>query len=279
MRIAAITTEDRVGEWSWLEWLPHVGSEEGGPPLILHSDSARKLSESILEQLSETPGHKPAVLLPRWLLLVDDISLVHERASALRQILEKVDSGILGVVVADRVDQLPASTATVLEVDAVDGACSLGQIDARSADGTGLVDSVSVETASQIARRMARFEDPELELIGGGLPERVTIRDILCAPNAPDVLDRWRSSATDNSLGAPLGIGPEGPLVVDMTVDGPHGLVAGTTGAGKSELLRTLVIGLASEHSPDDLVFVLVDYKGGSAFDVCTSLPLSLIHI
>ena len=273
VRIAAITTEDRVGEWSWLEWLPHAGSEEGGPPLILHSDSARKLSESILEQLSETPGHKPAILLPRWLLLVDDISLVHERASALRQILENVDSGILGVVVADRVDQLPASTATVLEVDAVDGACSLGQIDARSADGTGLVDSVSVETASQIARRMARFEDPELELIGGGLPERVTIRDILCAPNAPDVLDRWRSSATDNSLGAPLGIGPEGPLVVDMTVDGPHGLVAGTTGAGKSELLRTLVIGLASEHSPDDLVFVLVDYKGGSAFDVCTSLP------
>ena len=208
-------------------------------------------------------------------MLVDDISLVHERASALRQILEKVDSGILGVVVADRVDQLPASTATVLEVDAVDGACSLGQIDARSADGTGLVDSVSVETASQIARRMARFEDPELELIGGGLPERVTIRDILCAPNAPDVLDRWRSSATDNSLGAPLGIGPEGPLVVDMTVDGPHGLVAGTTGAGKSELLRTLVIGLASEHSPDDLVFVLVDYKGGSAFDVCCLLYTS----
>ena len=273
VRIAAITTEDRVGEWSWLEWLPHAGSDEGGPPLVLHGDSARRLAETLLEQLPDSSSHTQGVLLPRWLLLVDDISLVHERASALRQILENSAAGIHGVVLGDRIDQLPASTAQVLEVAAVDGECSLGRVDARSADGTGIVDSVSVATATDIARRMARFEDPELELIGGGLPDGVSIRDILCAPNAEDVLERWRASSTDNSLAGPLGIGPEGPLVIDMTVDGPHGLVAGTTGAGKSELLRTMVIGLASEHSPDDLVFVLIDYKGGSAFDVCTSLP------
>ena len=273
VRIAVLTTEERQSEWSWFTWLPHAASNEGGPPLVLSGDGARRLADSLLEQIDEGSSRSRTMLLPRWLLLVDDVSLVHERASALRQILERGDAGIHGVVLADRLDQLPASTVQVIEVDGADGECSLGRVGDHRADGFGVADSVSVETATDIARAMSRFEDPEVELIGGGLPESLTIRDILCEPVADEVLSRWRASAVDNALGAPLGIGPEGPFVIDMTVDGPHGLVAGTTGAGKSELLRTMVIGLASEHSPDDLVFVLVDYKGGSAFDVCTSLP------
>ena len=62
-------------------------------------------------------------------------------------------------------------------------------------------------------------------------------------------------------------------LSLDLVRDGPHGLVAGTTGAGKSELLRTLVAGLAARSSPDHCTFVLVDFKGGSAFDRCARLP------
>ena len=272
VRIAVVTTADRVAEWSWLEWLPHSASGDGGPPLVLHGDNARRLADSLLEQLSDQSVNEGS-FSPQWLFLVDDIALVHERASALRQILERSDAGIHGVVLADRIDQLPASTVQVLEIDATDGQCRFGRVDDPASDGTGVVDAVSVATATEIARAMARFEDPEVEAVAGGLPEGVSIRDILCQPQGHDVLERWRHSSTDNSLGAPLGIGPGGPLVIDMTVDGPHGLVAGTTGAGKSELLRTMVIGLATEHSPDDLVFVLVDYKGGSAFDVCTSLP------
>ena len=62
-------------------------------------------------------------------------------------------------------------------------------------------------------------------------------------------------------------------MVVDLVAEGPHVLLAGTTGAGKSEFLRTLVLGLAVRSSPAHLGFVLVDYKGGSAFDACSALP------
>jgi len=65
----------------------------------------------------------------------------------------------------------------------------------------------------------------------------------------------------------------DGPFAVDLVADGPHALVAGTTGAGKSELLRTWLLGLASAHGPSDVVFVLVDYKGGAAFDALRDLP------
>ena len=71
----------------------------------------------------------------------------------------------------------------------------------------------------------------------------------------------------------PIGIGVDGVVEIDLDRDGPHALIAGTTGSGKSELLRTLVVGLARRHTPDEMVFVLVDYKGGSAFDDCARLP------
>jgi S-DNA-T family DNA segregation ATPase FtsK/SpoIIIE len=74
-------------------------------------------------------------------------------------------------------------------------------------------------------------------------------------------------------LSTPLGRTGAGPFVVDLVGDGPHALVAGTTGSGKSELLRALVAGLAARSHPDDVTFLLVDFKGGSAFDVCARLP------
>ncbi len=61
--------------------------------------------------------------------------------------------------------------------------------------------------------------------------------------------------------------------MLDLDRDGPHALIAGTTGAGKSQLLRTLVAALASAYPPDEVAFVLVDYKGGSAFADCAALP------
>ena len=80
-------------------------------------------------------------------------------------------------------------------------------------------------------------------------------------------------------VGAPralLGLTASGPHEIDLTRDGPHALVGGTTGSGKSELLQALVAGLAANHRPDDLGFVLVDYKGGAAFRECARLPHTL---
>ena len=71
----------------------------------------------------------------------------------------------------------------------------------------------------------------------------------------------------------PIGVDADGPMHIDLVHDGPHGLIAGTTGAGKSELLRTLIASLAATADPEHVNFLLVDYKGGSAFDCCADLP------
>ncbi|MFD0787482.1 FtsK/SpoIIIE domain-containing protein, partial [Micromonospora azadirachtae] len=82
---------------------------------------------------------------------------------------------------------------------------------------------------------------------------------------------RWTTGGRTTE--AVLGISLDGPFALDLKRDGPHALVAGTTGSGKSELLQTLVASLAVANRPDAMTFVLVDYKGGSAFKDCVLLP------
>ena len=114
-------------------------------------------------------------------------------------------------------------------------------------------------------------------------PDRVRLRDVLdsgsgAAPADPltdprEAQRRWAEGAARGDLSAPLGRTGSATVHLDLRADGPHALVAGTTGAGKSELLRTLVASLALHHGPDRCTFLLVDYKGGAAFGPLDALP------
>src|SRR5262249_16062030 len=108
-----------------------------------------------------------------------------------------------------------------------------------------------------------------------GLPDLLDIGD----PRALDTSVTWRPRTARDRLRIPIGVDPDGhPVQLDLKESaeggmGPHGLVIGATGSGKSELLRTLVAGLAVTHSSETLNFVLVDFKGGATFAGMASLP------
>ncbi len=269
-RIAVLTTPDQVDRWEWAHWLPHSRNATEAS-MVLAGDAASAFATNIIDAFEADSAAD--ILRPGWLLIVDDLELLHRRSSALRRLLERPDANIFGVVLASTADQLPASTATVATISSADGELALTFPREPQRIESGIVDIASIEVARDLARQLARFEDPELPMPGGDVPRIVRAEDLFGVLTPEAIQRRWMLSTRSDTLQTSIGIGEQGLMPLDMVSDGPHALVAGTTGSGKSELLRTFIVGLATNYDPDDLVFVLIDYKGGSAFDACARLP------
>jgi S-DNA-T family DNA segregation ATPase FtsK/SpoIIIE len=136
-----------------------------------------------------------------------------------------------------------------------------------------LADQVSIGWADRVARALAPVRDVSRDDADSVIPDSARLLDLIHMPDpSPDlVLHAWQRRGRTTKV--PIGVSADGPFILDLSADGPHGLVAGTTGAGKSELLQTLIAVLCVANRPDAMTFVLIDYKGGSAFKDCARLP------
>ncbi|MEW1567229.1 FtsK/SpoIIIE domain-containing protein [Streptomyces sp. NPDC093509] len=134
-------------------------------------------------------------------------------------------------------------------------------------------DFVSSAWCGRLARALSPLRDISGETEDSALPGASRLLDVLQLepPTSDAIAARWRMGG--QSTTAVIGESYDGPFGIDMRRDGPHGLIAGTTGSGKSELLQTIVASLAVANTPENMTFVLVDYKGGSAFKDCVKLP------
>ncbi|MGW0530966.1 FtsK/SpoIIIE domain-containing protein [Streptomyces sp. NPDC003032] len=134
-------------------------------------------------------------------------------------------------------------------------------------------DFVSPSWCLRLARSVSPLRDISGETEDSALPGSSRLLDVLqLEPPTPGAITaRWQAGG--QSTMAVIGESYDGPFGIDMRKDGPHGLIAGTTGSGKSELLQTIVAALAVANTPENMTFVLVDYKGGSAFKDCVKLP------
>ncbi|MFI1094534.1 FtsK/SpoIIIE domain-containing protein [Streptomyces sp. NPDC020917] len=134
-------------------------------------------------------------------------------------------------------------------------------------------DLVSPAWCARLARCLSPIRDISGDAEDSAIPGASRLLDVLeLEPPTEDAITaRWRMSPI--STQAVVGESYDGPFAIDIRKDGPHGLIAGTTGSGKSELLQTIVASLAVANTPEAMTFVLVDYKGGSAFKDCVQLP------
>jgi len=277
LTIGVFADEGREPDWDWAKWLPHTRSPDGDDQWL---SARRERSEALLRRLGG--GAASGTVL----VVLDSDLLIEGRNAPARELLtggpRKPDAvrgeqrlPVAGVVVSSSRDRLPAACTTVIELVSADGDAVAHTTAGGDRGQSLIVAGLTPASARACARDLARFEDPELHLVGAGLPDSVRLLPLLEleAVNAGAVRERWRRAGSPAAPAGPVGVTEQGIFTLDLERDGPHGLVGGTTGSGKSELLRSLIAALAANADPRHLTFLLMDFKGGAAFDACARLP------
>ncbi len=272
----AIAT-DHPHQWDWAKWLPHVlaDAQTGRRRLAAAPADAAEM----LERFARDVPTPPVVSAPggtgaSQVLIVDVDDLAHPAHASVRAAIERAAAGAgAAITCAATLSELSSRCTVVVDVDASAGGTK--RVPEHSVEVPGIeMWTVSGAAARRTARILAGVADPDLTEQAADLSARVRLVDLLGMPEpTPSAVGaRWEST-TGRDPSVPVGALAGSTFEVNLVRDGPHALLAGTTGSGKSEFLRSLVASMAATSSPADLTFVLVDYKGGSAFDVCAKLP------
>ncbi|MBO0817350.1 MAG: type VII secretion protein EccCa, partial [Actinobacteria bacterium] len=277
MRICVCASPERVARWGWVKWLPHnlhPAEQDAAGPVRLMAPSVEQLEGMLGPEFAGRPRFTPGKAdcsLPYHLVIIDGVPGGYaDQLGA---------DGVDGATIVDLSGRPPAAAdGSVLRLRVAGGRIEMITRDRTGADVSsqvGVADRLSVPEAEALARQLA-----PLRPAGGAAPgdDALAVNTTLTSllgidnPEALAVGGLWRTRAARNRLRVPVGLDAAGqPVELDIKESaqggmGPHGLVIGATGSGKSELLRTLVLGLALTHSPELLNFVLVDFKGGATF-------------
>ncbi len=277
VRIAVCASAERMRWWQWIKWLPHnlhPDEQDAAGPIRLMHESLRDLEIMLSADIKDRSRFSPGVSssdLPYQVVIVDGGEPSFESQIAA--------DGVSGVAVIDLTGTVaPTTDATMLRLKV-----AKDQVDLITRDRTGkdvatrigTPDSFSLAQADALARQLAPLRPGAASgPAEDALEANLTLTSLLGIedPYTLDVPALWRPRAPRHRLRVPVGVDAEGqPVELDIKESaqggmGPHGLCIGATGSGKSELLRTLVLGLALAHSSEALNFVLVDFKGGATF-------------
>lgn len=286
--VAVLAGERQLAHWDWVKWLPHSHSPQESDavgPRRMVSTRLEELAGLLPPDLADRPrfgaDERPAT--PHVLLVLDGADLPPGNHVV-------PPDGLHGVTVLDlpaRWDELEDATRlrlAVLDGPTTDRFVPVEAVRVREPGVRAKGDQCDLATAEAFARRLTALhtvtvgtpEPSSSELAGPtDFMELLGLGDV----HALDPDAAWRTRPARDRLRVPIGLGDGGGLVhLDIKESaqqgmGPHGLVIGATGSGKSEFLRTLVLGLAMTHSPEQLNMVLVDFKGGATFAGMSEMP------
>lgn len=306
LRLVVYAAPDVAAQWEWVKWLPHTKRT----PDVYGSSAARLLAGDFaeLETLLETQiearrrgteqssaggsaglgnlgllgstrerSEPEGAAMERLVVVVDGA----RQAPRLSRLLESMAG--LGISLVN-VAAAPANEPAGADVRVQVGRDAELAVETVTSEGVEVVGARADEAGPALCEALSRRLAP-LRLSAESSPRRlvdtVSLPQLLALPDVGAIQpeETWQYGPGREPLRVPLGIAGDGePILLDLKESaaggmGPHGLVVGATGSGKSELLRTLVLGLTITHPPELVSLVLVDFKGGATFAGLAELP------
>lgn len=297
VRIFGIYPVSQRHDWDWLAELPHtmplkVNKGQLSRLVAAGEEEANVLLNSLLEELSqrasrdeedgasqESPTGEQSSPLPHLVVIVHDYVEVQKHPALTHAFKLGEQLGVSVIYMVAQQQAIPSECRAVVRLSDERLVSYAAAGYAGETFDEVYADIVELNVAQQVARALLPIHvtlEGEDEV---NLPANVRLLDLLDLPFA-DQFDpvKWWGNGSQPRFGRlriPIGEGLNGTIWLDLSENahGPHGIIAGTTGAGKSELLQSIIVGLAVTHHPHLVNFVLVDFKGGAAFKPFENIP------
>ena len=284
VKVVGIFDNEERSRWSGLRWLPHIWDDsQQYRYLAFDKNRAHHLCELLTDTLKRRTeekepggGSRKEPPLPHYVILLGSRKLVEHEP--LLELLGNAgpELGVSTLFLFDDVYYLPAACGHILDFS--EKYPSFYEKHRRNKRYIfSRDDTVGSVQFGQFTRNLAAVE-LEREGVRSALPSTVTFLEGMGAKTVEDldILGRWKNHQVTDSLAAPIGVLASGkPFFLDIhyKAHGAHGLLAGTTGSGKSELLRSWILSMAVNYHPREVNFVIIDYKGGGMANKLEALP------
>ncbi|MEY8700185.1 type VII secretion protein EssC [Streptococcus ferus] len=284
VQFIVVMPEHERPQWEWLRWLPHATLRDLNIRGFVDNQRTRdqvlgSLNQILKQrqtQLAAAGSNQEIFFTPHYVILITDETLVMDHV-----IMEffSEDPTALGcslIFVQDVMRSLSENVQTVIRLkDQTTGELVMEEGILKEQNFT-LDHFPEAYDKEQLARRLAPLR--HLQTLKSSIPESVTFLEMYGAEKVSDldILSRWQSRRAYQSMAVPLGLRGQDDIVnLDLheKAHGPHGLIAGTTGSGKSELIQSYILSLAVNFHPHEVAFLLIDYKGGGMANLFKDLP------
>lgn len=273
LKLIFLVKEDKQGQWDYVKMLPHVWNSSNQVRFFADNSNDMKALSRYLEETLEsrkelaTNNVTYKQFAPYYLIITDDYKQI-ENLKIIVDILKlKVNLGYSLLCITDDLTQLPNECKTFITIE--EEGCKI--FESENSATTQKEFSIDEDKNWDYAKVSSILANIPIKYSVAGsslLPQSYTFLEMYDVGRVEqlNIYDRWKNSDTTMSLQALVGIDATGiPISLDVheKYHGPHGLIAGSTGSGKSEFIITYILSLAINYHPDDVNFVLIDYKGG----------------